>query len=73
MQVASKKVGAETAITYPHCPDTEAVVLGCMLLDFQATKRAMAMVSQEDFYTEIGKAVFLAIANLVAKVQAWIC
>ena len=67
MQVASKKVGAETAITYPHCPDTEAVVLGCMLLDFQATKRAMAMVSQEDFYTEIGQAVFLAIANLVAK------
>ena len=66
MQLASKKLEA-AAITYPHCPDTEAVVLGCMLLDFQATKRAMAMVSQEDFYTEIGKAVFLAIANLVAK------
>ncbi len=67
MQLASKKVGAETAITYPHCPDTEAVVLGCMLLDREAVSKAMALVSELDFYTEIGKGVFLAIAHLIAK------
>ena len=66
MQLTSKKVSSDT-ITYPHCPDTEQVVLGCMLMDYQATKLAMAMVSEHDFYTEIGKGVFLAIANLVSK------
>lgn len=66
MKIASKKVEA-AAITYPHCKDTEEAVLGCMLLDREAVSKAMAMVSEIDFYTEIGKGVFLAIAHLIKK------
>ena len=66
MQIASKKVEA-AAITYPHCKDTEEVVLGCMLLDREAVSKAMALVSEIDFYTEIGKGVFIAIAHLITK------
>jgi len=54
-------------IKFPFNGDVEQVVLGGMILDFEACKLALAMVSDVDFYTPIAKGVMLAINSLNGK------
>ena len=54
-------------IKFPFSEDVEQVVLGGMILDFEACKLALAMVSDVDFYTPIAKGVIMAINSLNGK------
>lgn len=54
-------------IKFPFSEDVEQVVLGGMIMDFEACKLALALVSDVDFYTPIAKGVMLAIGSLSSK------
>ena len=68
MQHKTEAVTTDTKnIKFPFSKDLEEVVLGSMLLDFEALKIALGIIKAVDFYTPIGKGVFMAIDNLIAK------
>ena len=68
MQYKTEPVTTDTSkIKFPFSKDLEEVVLGSMLLDFEALKIALGIIKAVDFYTPIGKGVFMAIDNLIAK------
>ena len=68
MQYKTEPVTADASkIKFPFNGDVEQVVLGGMILDFEACKLALAMVSDVDFYTPIAKGVMLAINSLNGK------
>ena len=68
MQYKTEPVTADASkIKFPFSKDLEEVVLGSMLLDFEALKIALGIIKAVDFYTPIGKGVFMAIDNLIAK------
>jgi replicative DNA helicase len=67
LQYATPIATDANKIKFPFSKDLEEVVLGSMLLDFEALKIALGIVKAVDFYTPIGKGVFMAIDNLIAK------
>lgn len=68
MQYKTEPVATDTKnIKFPFSKDVEEVVLGSMIMDFEACKLALAMVSDVDFYTPIAKGVIMAINSLSGK------
>ncbi len=66
MQYKTEPVTTDTKnIKFPFSKDVEEVVLGSMMMDFEALKTALGIVRSEDFYTPIGSGVFAAISSLI--------
>ena len=68
MQYKTEPVATDTKnIKFPFSKDVEEVVLGSMIMDFEACKLALGIVRSEDFYTPIGSGVFSAIKSLISN------
>jgi hypothetical protein len=55
---------------WSHSPEAEQSLLGALLLDNTAWRRISDVVSAEDLYTEDHRAIFRAIAGMIAAGQA---